>query len=258
MAIFSSLSMQNAGTPGQALTAGTSYFFLLNNNNEIPSNPPTDSTLTSQFANFGTSFLVIDGTGLATQQAGGEVTLVGPLKPGQTLPLSNAPISCDINQTATISVAGDLQGSGATVSLTSTGWNGVNGSGTGKITEARVTSVSGSNFISGDVITIPRGTPGIQGLGFTNADKPAIMDLFPDRINCTFPNSTTITGSFTIFGSLNKINQPSLTEGSTGFGISFLNSGSASGGFLFNPLFDIAADSYAIRSTGDFNLNIIG
>ena len=254
MATFSSQSMHNAGTPGQQLDAGVTYTFALQNRNEIPINPPKDMTLTSQWGNYGTSYLFLDGTGLATQQAGGEVTLVGSLKPGQTIPLTNSPISCDINQTATISVAGDLQGSGATLSLTSTGWDGINGSGTGKITEAVVTSISGSNFISGDVITIPRGTPGVQGLGFTNADKPAIMDLFPDRINCTFPNSTTITGKFD--GFLNLINEPSLTTGSTGFGISMLNSGSAGGAFVFTPNVDIAASSYAIRSTGNFELQI--
>ena len=254
MATFSSQSMHNAGTPGQQLDAGVTYTFALQNRNEIPINPPKDMTLTSQWGNYGTSYLILDGTGLATQQVGGEVTLVGSLKPGQAIPLSNSPISCDINQTATIYVEGDLQGDRAVLSFTSTGWNGVNGSGTGKITEAIVTSISGSNFISGDGITVSQGTPGIQGLGFTNADKPAIMDLFPDKINCIFPNSTTITGSFG--GFLNLINEPSLTTGSTGFGISMLNSGSAGGAFEFTPTVDIAVNSYAIRSTGNFELQI--
>jgi hypothetical protein len=254
MATFSRKQMLNAGTPGQALTAGVTYTFELQNLERVPIDPPKDMTLTTQWGNYGTSYLVLDGTGLATQQVGGVVTLVGSLKPGQAIPLSNAPISCDINQTATIYVEGDLQGDRAVLSFTSTGWDGVNGSGTGKITEAIVTSISGSNFISGDGITVPRGTPGIQGLGFTNADKPAIMDLFPDKINCTFPNSTTITGSFG--GFLNLINEPSLTIGSTGFAISMLNSGSAGGAFEFTPTVDITANSYAIRSTGNFDLDI--
>ena len=57
-------------------------------------------------------------------------------------------------------------------------------------------------------------------------------------------------------GFLNLINEPSLTTGSTGFGISMLNSGSAGGAFEFTPTVDIAASSYAIRSTGNFELTI--
>ena len=242
MGTFSSGSMHGSGTPGQELTGGTTYTFELQNRD-------------GQYPLRGAQYLIIDGNGLATQQAGGEPTsYVGSLKPGQTIPLTNSPISCDINQTATIYVAGDLQGDRAVLSFTSTGWDGINGSGTGKITEAVVTSITGSNFISGDGITVSQGTPGVQGLGFTNADKPAIMDLFPDYIAYIYPSNTTIAGVFG--GFLNSITSNSLTTSPIGWGIEMPDSGSIGGAFEFTPTTTIPQDSYAIRSTGHFELTI--
>jgi len=240
MGTFSSGSMHNSGTPGQALTGGTTYTFELQNRD-------------GQYPLRGASYLVLDGNGVATQQAGGAVTFIGPLEPGIRLPLSNSPISCDANQTATIGVIGGAQGGGAILSLTSTGWNEVLGSGTGKITHATVTTTTGSNFLEGDTITIPQGTPGIQGLGFTNADKAAIFDIFPDYIS-GLPQNTTITGKFA--GFLNSINQSSLVTGSLGFAIEIADSGSIGGAFEFTPITTMPLNSYAIRSTGNFELTI--
>ena len=241
MATFSSQSMHNAGTPGQALQAGVTYTFALQNRNEIPINPPKDMTLTSQWGNYGTSYLILDGTGLATQQAGGTTSVTGPLQLN-LIPASSPAFTATVNDTFNFDVEGSLQGSRAVMAITTAA---------GVFTTARVIS-GGENFISGDVITISQND--LQAAGFANANRDLIFDVFPDYVVNTFPNSTTITGSFG--GFLNLINEPSLTTGSTGFGISMLNSGSAGGAFEFTPTVDIAANSYAIRSTGNFELQI--
>ena len=242
MATFSSQSMHNAGTPGQALTAGVTYTFALQNRNEIPINPPKDMTLTSQWGNYGTSYLIVDGTGLATQQAGGTTSVTGPLQLN-LIPATSIPFTTTVNDTFNFDVAGGLQGSRAVMAITTAA---------GVFTTARVIN-GGENFISGDTITITQEE--LQAAGFSNANAVGlIFDVFPDYVVNTFPNSTTITGSFG--GFLNLINEPSLTTGSTGFGISMLNSGSAGGAFEFTPTIDIAASSYAIRSTGNFELTI--
>ena len=172
MAIYTPEQM-NAGVLGEVLTAGTTYAFTF-----------TTDTYASQSVFFGSAQVVMNSatTTNASLQGSSTNQIVGSLNIGQRIPLSNSPISCDINQTATIFVDGLTRGSGAQLSFTSTGWNGVNGSGTGKITEAFVVNTSGSNYISGDDLNVPRGTPGIQGLGFTNADKAAIMDIFPIKL----------------------------------------------------------------------------
>ena len=241
MATFSSQSMHNAGTPGQALQAGVTYTFALQNRNEIPINPPKDMTLTSQWGNYGTSYLILDGTGLATQQAGGTTSVTGPLQLN-LIPASSPAFTATVNDTFNFDVEGSLQGSRAVMAITTAG---------GVFTTARVIN-GGENFISGDVITISQND--LQAAGFANANRDLIFDVFPNYVVNTFPNSTTITGSFG--GFLNLINEPSLTTGSTGFGISMLNSGSAGGAFEFTPTVDIAANSYAIRSTGNFELQI--
>tara|TARA_R110002060_G_C2123099_1_gene98805 strand:- start:840 stop:1571 length:732 start_codon:yes stop_codon:yes gene_type:complete len=241
MATFSSQSMHNAGTPGQQLDAGVTYTFALQNRNEIPINPPKDMTLTSQWGNYGTSYLILDGTGLATQQAGGTTSVTGPLQLN-LIPASSPAFTATVNDTFNFDVEGSLQGSRAVMAITTAA---------GVFTTARVIN-GGENFISGDTITISQND--LQAAGFANANRNIIFDVFPDYVVNTFPNSTTITGSFG--GFLNLINEPSLTTGSTGFGISMLNSGSAGGAFEFTPTVDIAANSYAIRSTGNFELQI--
>ena len=233
--------MHNAGTPGQQLDAGVTYTFALQNRNEIPTNPPKDMTLTSQWGNYGTSYLILDGTGLATQQAGGTTSVTGPLQLN-LIPASSPAFTATVNDTFNFDVAGGLQGSRAVMAITTAA---------GVFTTARVIN-GGENFISGDTITISQND--LQAAGFANANRNIIFDVFPDYVVNTFPNSTTITGSFG--GFLNLINEPSLTTGSTGFGISMLNSGSAGGAFEFTPTVDIAASSYAIRSTGNFELTI--
>ena len=241
MATFSSQSMHNAGTPGQQLDAGVTYTFALQNRNEIPINPPKDMTLTSQWGNYGTSYLILDGTGLATQQAGGTTSVTGPLQLN-LIPASSPAFTATVNDTFNFDVEGSLQGSRAVMAITTAA---------GVFTTARVIN-GGENFISGDTITISQND--LQAAGFANANRNIIFDVFPNYVVNTFPNSTTITGSFG--GFLNLINEPSLTTGSTGFGISMLNSGSAGGAFEFTPTVDIAANSYAIRSTGNFELQI--
>ena len=241
MATFSSQSMHNAGTPGQQLDAGVTYTFALQNRNEIPINPPKDMTLTSQWGNYGTSYLILDGTGLATQQAGGTTSVTGPLQLN-LIPASSPAFTATVNDTFNFDVEGSLQGSRAVMAITTAA---------GVFTTAKVIN-GGENFISGDTITISQND--LQAAGFANANRNIIFDVFPDYVVNTFPNSTTITGSFG--GFLNLINEPSLTTGSTGFGISMLNSGSAGGAFEFTPTVDIAANSYTIRSTGNFELQI--
>ena len=241
MATFSSQSMHNAGTPGQQLDAGVTYTFALQNRNEIPINPPKDMTLTSQWGNYGTSYLILDGTGLATQQAGGTTSVTGPLQLN-FIPASSPAFTATVNDTFNFDVEGSLQGSRAVMAITTAA---------GVFTTARVIN-GGENFISGDTITISQND--LQAAGFANANRNIIFDVFPDYVVNTFPDSTTITGSFG--GFLNLINEPSLTTGSTGFGISMLNSGSAGGAFEFTPTVDVAASSYAIRSTGNFELQI--
>ena len=181
MATFSSQSMHNAGTPGQALTAGVTYTFALQNRNEIPINPPKDMTLTSQWGNYGTSYLIVDGTGLATQQSGGTTSVTGPLQLN-FLPASSPPFTATVNDTFNFDVDGGLQGSRAVMAITTAA---------GVFTTARVIN-GGENFISGDTITISQND--LQAAGFANANRNIIFDVFPDYVVNTFPNSTTITG----------------------------------------------------------------
>ena len=240
MATYNQLQMAEGGVLGEALTAGTTYTFTF-----------TTPTFTSQSVYGGDAYFILNSS-VGGNPLLSPITAAGPLNTSY-IPLSNGTISCDANRSATINVTSNFNRGSAVLEFTSVGWDETLGSLTGKITHARVID-GGLNFRTGDEIAVKQGTPGIQGLGFTNADKPAIMDLFPDKINCIFPNSTTITGSFG--GFLNLINEPSLTTGSTGFGISMLNSGSAGGAFEFTPTVDIAVNSYAIRSTGNFELQI--
>jgi len=241
MATFSSQSMHNAGTPGQALQAGVTYTFALQNRNEIPINPPKDMTLTSQWGNYGTSYLILDGTGLATQQAGGTTSVTGPLQLN-LIPASSPAFTATVNDTFNFDVEGSLQGSRAVMAITTAA---------GVFTTARVIN-GGENFISGDVITISQND--LQAAGFANADRDLIFDVFPDYIAYIYPTNTTITGSFG--GFLNSINSSSLVTSSIKWGISMPNSGSIGGAFEFTPTTTIPQDSYAIRSTGNFELTI--
>ena len=66
--------------------------------------------------------------------------------------------------------------------------------------------------------------------------------------------NTTISGSFG--GFLNSINSSSLVTESTKWGIEMPDSGSIGGAFEFTPLQPIPPNSYAIHSTGNFELTI--
>ena len=250
MAIYTPEQM-NAGVLGEVLTAGTTYAFTF-----------TTDTYASQSVFFGSAQVVMNSatTTNASLQGSSTNQIVGSLNVGQQIPLSNSPISCDINQTATIFVNGLTRGSGAQLSFTSTGWNGVNGSGTGKITEAFVVTTSGSNYISGDDLNVPRGTPGIQGLGFTNADKAAIMDIFPDKIKGTYISSN-FDGVIANFD--RAVSQSNFVSSSTGIAFNMTQvpkaiDGNQLGAFGFTPTATIPVNSYLIKSTGHFTMRITG
>jgi hypothetical protein len=229
MATFSSGSMHGSGTPGQELTGGTTYTFQLQNRD-------------GQYPLREAQYLVIDGNGLATQQAGGEPTsYIGPLQLN-LIPASSPAFTATVNDTFNFDVEGSLQGSRAVMAITTAA---------GVFTTARVIN-GGENFISGDVITISQND--LQAAGFANADRDLIFDVFPDYIAYIYPTNTTITGSFG--GFLNSINSSSLVTSSIKWGISMPNSGSIGGAFEFTPTTTIPQDSYAIRSTGNFELTI--
>lgn len=229
MATFSSGSMHGSGTPGQELTGGTTYTFQLQNRD-------------GQYPLRGAQYLVIDGNGLATQQAGGEPTsYIGPLQLN-LIPASSPAFTATVNDTFNFDVEGSLQGSRAVMAITTAA---------GVFTTARVIN-GGENFISGDVITISQND--LQAAGFANANRNIIFDVFPDYIAYIYPTNTTITGSFG--GFLNSINSSSLVTESNKWGIEMPNSGSIGGAFEFTPTTTIPQDSYAIRSTGNFELTI--
>ena len=244
MANYTAAQM-TAGVLGEVLTGGTAYTFTI-----------ATPAYTSQSVYFGAATLTTDSSTVTNSNLQGSSTnqKIGSLNVGQRIPLSNSPISCDINQTATIFVDGLTRGSGAQLSFTSTGWNGVLGSGTGKITEAFVVNTSGSNYISGDDLSVPQGTPGIQGLGFTNADKAAIMDIFPDKITGTYISSD-FTGAFANFTS--DVSQSNFISSSRGFDFNIKQVvGSGNGTFDFTPTTTIPVNSYLIKSTGHITLDI--
>jgi len=229
MATFSSGSMHGSGTPGQELTGGTTYTFQLQNRD-------------GQYPLRGAQYLVIDGNGLATQQAGGEPTsYIGPLQLN-LIPASSPAFTATVNDTFNFDVEGSLQGSRAVMAITTAA---------GVFTTARVIN-GGENFISGDVITISQND--LQAAGFANANRNIIFDVFPDYIAYIYPTNTTITGSFG--GFLNSINSSSLVTEPNKWGIEMPNSGSIGGAFEFTPTTTIPQDSYAIRSTGNFELTI--
>ena len=254
MAAYTQVQL-NSGSLGEVLTGGTEYTFTF----ATPAFP-------SQSVYGGNAYFSMDSSTFTNAGLQGSSTnqKVGSLNVGQRIPLSNSPISCDVNQTATIFVNGLTRGSGAQLSFTSTGWNGILGSGTGKITEAFVVSTSGSNYISGDDLNVPRGTPGIQGLGFTNADKAAIMDLFPDKIKGEFISSNLAgtLGTFTGDVSQSLFVSQSYFSGSSTPSIwtySFpirQDVGQGAGSFNFTPATTIPVSSYYLKSTGHITLNI--
>ena len=242
MANYTAAQM-TAGVLGEVLTGGTAYTFTI-----------ATPAYASQSVYFGAATLTIDSSTTTNSNLQGSSAnkKVGSLWNGALLPLKNTPISCDSNQTATIFVEGAIRGSGAKLSLTSTGWNGVASSGTGKITQAFVTSLTGSNYISKDTITISQGD--VQSLGFTNSDKPAIMDIFTDEINGEYLSSD-FNGVFANFTS--DVSQSNFISSSRGFDFNIKQVvGSGNGTFDFTPTTTIPVNSYLIKSTGHITLDI--
>ena len=128
---------------------------------------------------------------------------VGSLWPNERLPFSSPNVTTTVNDTFTFDVDGGIRGSGATITLTSTA---------GVITEGFVTSQTGSNFISGDSITISQND--LQAAGFANANRSAIMDLFPDRIDGEYISSD-FSGAFANFTT--DVSQSNFVSSSRGF-----------------------------------------
>jgi len=235
----------NSGSLGEVLTGAVAYTFTI-----------ATPAYTSQSVYFDSATFMTDSSTFTNAGLQGSSTnqKVGSLSNGMILPLTNTPISCDINQTATIFVEGATRGSGAVLSFTSTGWNGVLGSGTGQITQAIVTAITGSNFISGDTITVSRGTPGIQGLGFTNADKPAEMAITVDDIDGEYISSD-FSGTFANFTT--DVSQSNFITSSCGFAFNIQQDvGSGAGTFDFTPTTTIPVNSYYLKSTGHITLDI--
>ena len=243
MAIYSSGSMSGSGTPGEVLTATTTYTFALQNRGGLAGYTGSFAGATEgHWPQIGTSYLALDGDGIPTQQAGGVISKSGPLNLG-SIPLSNTVSGITGGPyTFIFDVNGDLFGGGAIISLTSAG---------GAIVSARVVN-GGLNFQTGDGITISQND--LQAAGFTNANASQQIDVFANYINDNIGNPQSITGSFG--GFLNSINQSSLVEEPTKFSIMMPNSGSIGGAFTFTPTTTIPASSYAIRATGNFELSI--
>lgn len=228
MGTFSSSSMHGSGTPGQALTGGTTYTFELQNRD-------------GQYPTRGASYLILDGIGIATQQAGGAVSFIGPLAKG-IIPISSPLFTTTVNDEFIFDVVGSTQGSSAEITLTSVGG----------VVERAVVTASGLNYKEGDTITISQND--LQAAGFANANRNIIFDVFPNTINTPYPQNTTITGSFG--GYLDDVDESSLVTSSLGFAIEIADSGSIGGAFEFTPTTTIPQNSYAIRSTGQFELTI--
>jgi len=179
---------------------------------------------------------------------------VGSLCSVQVLPFSSPNVTTTVNDTFIFYVQGNTRGSGAQIELTSTA---------GVIIQGVVNSITGSNFISGDSITISQND--LQAAGFANADRSAIMDLFPDKIDGEYISSNlagalgTFTGdvSQSLFVSQSyfseSVNEPPIWNYS--FSIR-QDVGSGAGSFNFTPTTTIPASSYYLKSTGHMTLNI--
>ena len=230
MASYTSGSMHGTGSLGEVLTAGTTYSFRLTNRK-------------GQHSSLGDCYLVLDGNGLATQQAGGSPRVVGPLILGQELENSSTFFTTTVNDTFTFDVVGSSGGDRGQIAITTVG---------GTFSKAVVTRV-GEEYGSGGTITITA-TELIAG-GFASANQPFTTALTADQIKYIYPNNTTISGSITDFNSL--LNASSLVTSSHTLAIAYPNSGSSDmTAFKFTPAQTIGVNKYTIRSTGNFDLSI--
>jgi len=240
MANYNSSSMW-AGALGEALDAGQTYTFALQTF-AYPSQ--------SVYAN--TAYFMVDSSTATNEnlKRSSINPIVGSLYANQFIPLSNPtpPITTTVIDTFIFDVSGDLQGSRATLAVTSSG-----SIGNGVLTDFRVVA-TGSDFISGDVLTISQND--LQAAGFANANKGAIFDLFPDRIDGASVSSN-FAGTFLDF--TNDISQSNFVSSSDGFSFNITQVPSIPqplGEFKFIPANDIPANSYLIKASGHFVLTI--
>ena len=196
MANYTAAQMK-AGALGEVLNAGQQYEFTL-----------TTPAYTSQSVYFGAASFVVDSSTFtnANLQGSSTNTKVGALEEG-AIPLSNVVAGITVNGTFLFDVEGDLQGSSAQISLTSTA---------GTITSALVVR-GGRDFTSGDGITISQND--LQAAGFANANASQQIDVFPDHIRGEYVSSN-MTGSFGGVGAtgiiLSGLNLRSSATGGTG------------------------------------------
>ena len=250
MATYNQLALSGGGALGETLNAAQTYTFTI-----------ATPAYTSQSVYFGDAYFILNSS-VAGNPLLDVINASAPLAVGRAIPLSNTPISCDVNQIATIYVTGLTQGGGAVLSFQSTGYDG--NAGTGKITEAIVTSINGSNFLTGDEIIVPRGVDGIQGLGFTNADKPAEMDIFNNYLENDgrgYAIDANLGGAYNTPTGDVRMQQFATSSNSNNstFNVGFnirQDVGFGNGTFNFTPTNTVAASSYTIQSTGHFTLDI--
>ena len=196
MANYTAAQM-TAGALGEVLNAGQQYEFTL-----------TTPAYTSQSVYFGAATFMTDSSTFTNANLQGSSTnpIVGALEEG-AIPLSNVVAGITVNGTFLFDVVGDLQGSSAQISLTSTA---------GVITSALVVR-GGRDFTSGDGITISQND--LQAAGFANADASQQIDVFPDHIRGEYVSSN-MTGSFGGVGAtgviLSGLNLRSSATGGTG------------------------------------------
>ena len=196
MANYTAAQM-TAGALGEVLNAGQQYEFTL-----------TTPAYTSQSVYFGAATFMTDSSTFTNANLQGSSTnpIVGALEEG-AIPLSNVVAGITVNGTFLFDVVGDIQGSSAQISLTSTA---------GTITSALVVR-GGRDFTSGDGITISQND--LQAAGFANADASQQIDVFPDHIRGEYVSSN-MTGSFGGVGAtgviLSGLNLRSSATGGTG------------------------------------------
>ena len=231
MADYTAAQM-TAGVLGEVLTGGTAYTFTI----ATPAYP-------SQSVYFGSATFMTDSSTTTNANLQGSSTnpIVGALEEG-AIPLSNVVAGITVNGTFLFDVEGDLQGSSAQISLTSTA---------GVITSALVVR-GGRDFTSGDGITISQND--LQAAGFANANASQQIDVFPDHIRGEYVSSN-MTGSFANFTT--DVSQSNLIASSRGFAFNIEQAvGSGAGTFDFTPDVTIPVNSYLLKSTGHITLNI--
>ena len=231
MADYTAAQM-TAGVLGEVLTGGTAYTFTI----ATPAYP-------SQSVYFGSATFMTDSSTTTNVNLQGSSTnpIVGALEEG-AIPLSNVVSGITVNGTFLFDVEGDLQGSSAQISLTSTA---------GTITSALVVR-GGRDFTSGDGITISQND--LQAAGFSNADASQQLDLFPNHIEGNYISSD-FSGTYANFNT--DVSQSNFVSSSCGFAFNIKQEvGSGAGTFDFTPTTTIPASSYLIKSTGHITLNI--